>query len=81
DPTVRTATQAYYCVVLAYNVDKPLAERWGVTDAPGVALIGSNGRVLETSSGFIDRNTLLALFKKADGEAPPAPASTTAPKP
>ena len=68
DPAVKNATNAYYCIVLAYNVDKHLAETWSVSEPPGVAILGPDGKLLASGSGFMKREDMLALFQKADKE-------------
>lgn len=68
DPAVRNATNAYYCIVLAYNVDKHLADSWNVSEPPGVAILDPAGRLLASGSGFMKREELLALFQRADRE-------------
>ncbi len=68
DPSVRNATNAYYCIVLAYNVDKHLADSWNVTEPPGVAILSPAGNLLSSGSGFMKREELLALFQRADRE-------------
>ena len=66
DPQVLAATRPYYCIVLAYNVDKRLADSWGVSEPPGVALLGPGARLLSSGSGTMSKEKLLALFKRAD---------------
>lgn len=75
DPQVLSATKPYYCIVLAYNVDKRLADEWGVSEPPGVALLGPNGRLLASGSGTMSKDQLLALFKRAS-EQLGAPSTT-----
>ena len=72
DPQVLAATRPYYCIVLAYNVDKRLADSWGVSEPPGVVLLGSGARLLASGSGTISKERLLALFKRADEQNSPA---------
>jgi hypothetical protein len=70
DPHVLSATRPYYCIVLAYNVDKHLADDWGVSEPPGVALLGPGGRLLASGSGAMSKEQLLALFKRANDQMP-----------
>lgn len=71
DPQVLAATRPYYCIVLAYNVDKRLADDWGVSEPPGVALLGPGGRLLSSGSGALTKEQLLALFKRASDQTSP----------
>lgn len=80
DSQILAATRPYYCIVLAYNVDKRLADGWGVSEPPGVALLGADGRLLSSGSGALTKDQLLALFKRADDQgAPPAPKQSAGP--
>lgn len=68
DPAVKNATNAYFCIVLAYNVDKHLADAWNISEPPGVAILGPDGKLLASGSGFMKREEMLALFQRADRE-------------
>lgn len=72
DPQVLSATKPYYCIVLAYNVDKRLADKWNVSEPPGVALLGPGGRLLASGSGGMSKDQLLAIFRRADEQNAPA---------
>lgn len=65
---VRSALMATYRIVLDYRVDQDLARRWGVTDTPGVAMLGPRGEVLASASGYQTRESLLAFLQRGNQE-------------
>jgi thiol:disulfide interchange protein len=69
DPAVLAATSDLYCIVLDYRVDKKRADQWGVTQPPGIALLGPDGRLLDRSSGMISAAALADMIDRARNAA------------
>jgi hypothetical protein len=65
---VRAALTDFYRVVLQYTSDEELARQCGVTDIPGVAILGPRGRVLATSSGPMKKEALLEFVQRGKQE-------------
>ena len=61
------ATADMLCVQLEYAVpaDQRLAESWGITRVPAVAIVDPSGNVIEKASGPLSAPDLLALIDRA----------------
>jgi hypothetical protein len=62
----------FYCAVLDFLVDRPLADQWGIEAPPGVVILAPDGRVLGRLSGQISLQQLLELIESAKAELGPA---------
>lgn len=51
DPQVIRATSEMLCIMLSYEFDKQVAAAWGVSAAPGIAIIGPDDVLLAARSG------------------------------
>lgn len=76
---VRSALAGSYRVVLEHSVEKDAqrAKQWGVTDIPGVAMLGMRGQLLASASGYMTRETLLALIQRGKQEYAATKSSAT----
>ena len=71
DPTVLELLQpdgVFYCAVLDFLLDRPLAEEWGIEAAPGVVILDPKGRVLARLSGEISVERLREAIQTARDE-------------
>ena len=73
---VRDAVNSMVCVPLEYDVaaDRRLAESWGIKAVPAFAIVAADGQVLETGSGALTAEALLAALQRAQAKV--ASAST-----
>lgn len=65
DQRVLAATRDFYCVALQIDWDRALAEKWGISDPPGVVLLSPDERVLAHLSGQISVDRLLTSLNYA----------------
>jgi hypothetical protein len=70
-PAVLEASASLVCVPLdtAVDRDRQLAERWQLRKVPAFAIVDPAGVVLESGSGAITRDSLLAAFANAKRKA------------
>jgi hypothetical protein len=70
-PAVLEASASLVCVPLdtAVDRDRQLAERWHLRKVPAFAIVDPAGVVLESGSGAITRDNLLAAFASAKHKA------------
>ncbi|MFN0134960.1 MAG: hypothetical protein ACKVS9_02460 [Phycisphaerae bacterium] len=81
DPAVLTESRNFYCVPLAFDWDRELAEKFGVREIPGVAIVDPTGRVITRLQGTILRDDLLKEMRRARAEfSTHAASSATLPK-
>lgn len=64
-PTVLQATADLVCVPLEYDVDRSLAEKWGISRVPAFAIVGPAGTVFETASGQITADDVVNAIGRA----------------
>lgn len=62
---VLEATAEMYCVVLEFAPDAELAQKWGLTAPPAVAILDPRGNVLARVQGRISRAALLGAITEA----------------
>lgn len=70
-PEVRQALNSdgvFYCAVLDFLWDRPMADRWGIESPPGVVILTPDGRVLAHLSGKISAEALLDAIQSAKSE-------------
>lgn len=65
DPQVVRSTGDLVCVMLSYDFDQPIATQWGVSQAPGIAVIAPTGDVLASHSGPATRDEVLEFLQRA----------------
>ncbi|QOJ15359.1 MAG: hypothetical protein HRU75_12265 [Planctomycetia bacterium] len=65
DAAVVEALRGVVCVMLSYDFDRPLAEEWGVTAAPGAALVDTGGRAVSSITGGVSRDEFLRWLESA----------------
>lgn len=68
DPAVLAESRAFYCVPLAFDWDRTLAEKFGVREIPGVAIVDPAGRVITRLQGVISRDELINEMRRARAE-------------
>lgn len=76
DAAVLAETKHFYCVPLAFDWDRELADQWDVREPPGVVIVGVDDRVLGKLCGVITRDALLALMRRAVADSQPASAAS-----
>lgn len=64
-PAVLDATADMICVPLEYNIDRSLAQGWGIEKVPAFAIVDPAGMVYESGSGEITLDGLLAMLEQA----------------
>lgn len=69
EPAVLQATAALYCVPLDFHWDRPLADRWGIPEPPGVVILDPEGRARARLSGEISVEQLLDAIRTAQNES------------
>jgi len=70
-PVVLEATPDLACVKLDFDWDRPLAEKWGVRQAPAFVIVDPAGRVLARGEGDISLEALLDAIDQAKEEFAP----------
>lgn len=68
DPAILAESRKFHCVPLAFDWDRELAEKFGVREIPGVAIVDPNGRVITRLQGTISRDDLLKEMRRARAE-------------
>jgi hypothetical protein len=69
-PRVLEALKGLVAVPLEYDVDRNLAQRWGLTQVPAFAIVGPSGNVLASGQGVVSVEVLLAAIDRAKQRAP-----------
>jgi hypothetical protein len=64
DP-VLAETRDMVCVPLNYDLDRPIAERWGLREVPSFAIVAPDQTVLASGAGRISETALLSSFRSA----------------
>ncbi|MDX2198170.1 MAG: hypothetical protein SF069_04265 [Phycisphaerae bacterium] len=82
-PPVLQALEPLVCVPLDLLWDKALAERWGISEIPGCAVVGQDSQLLEKVQGAVSAEQLLSAVQaaKAKGAAAPAAPASQASRP
>ncbi|MBK8915674.1 MAG: hypothetical protein IPM64_13955 [Phycisphaerales bacterium] len=65
DADVVAALRDVVCVMLSYDFDRPLADEWGVTSAPGAAVVDTGGRSVSAITGAVTRDEFLRWLDSA----------------
>lgn len=63
---------AFYCAVLDFLLDRPLADQWQIAAPPGVVILAPDERVLAKLDGAITADDLLKALRAAKEAAPVA---------
>jgi hypothetical protein len=64
-PSVLQATSELVCVPLEYDVDRKLAEGWGISRVPAFVIVGPGGTVFESASGQITADDVVNAVRRA----------------
>ena len=80
DEAVLAESRNFYCVPLAFDWDRPLADQFGIREIPGVAIVDPQGRVLTRLQGTITRDELIKEMARARSDYAARPAAPPPPK-
>ena len=70
-PVVLEATADLACVPLDFDWDRPLADKWGIRQAPAFVIVDPAGRILARREGAISLEALLDAVDQAKEEFAP----------
>ncbi len=65
DPEVLAETRDMVCVPLDYRWDRPLAEEWGISRVPALAITAPDGELLARQQAPITRAEVLSAMRTA----------------
>jgi len=64
-PDILAETRSVVCVVLDYDWDRPLAQKWGLKTVPAFAIVAPDGNVLVRQAAPITHDDLLRAIRSA----------------
>jgi hypothetical protein len=80
-PDVLAETRSMVCVVLDYDWDRPLAQRWGLKTVPAFAIVSADDEVLVRQAAPVTHDDLLRAIRYAKKRAALASQPTPPAKP
>jgi hypothetical protein len=64
-PDVLAATAEFVCIPLEYDIDRALAQRWGISDVPAFVIVDPSGSVVARGGGPFTVAGVLATLQGA----------------